>query len=396
MPRLTKRLVDALAPREASYFVWDDEVTGFGIRVMPSGTRTYQVQYRKGGRTRRASIGKHGTVTADQARQTARQMLGVVAGGGDPVEDALRHRAAPTMAALCDRVLATHAAERCKPSTRLEYERVCRRFIKPALGGFKVVDVTRKDVAALHQKLSATPYQANRAVLILSKMFNLAEVWGLRPDGSNPCRHVPKFRQRKRERFLSVAEMARLGEVLAEAEAERRYSPYLLAAIRLLILTGCRKSEIQTLKWAYVTETALELPDTKTGARRVPLPGAARAVLDGLTPVEGNPYVIARSGTAGFDTGLQRIWDRIRTEAGLKDVRLHDLRHNYASAAVSAGMPIQMVGKLLGHSELQSTMRYAHLADDPIRAAAEQNACALGAALGLRVGPGKARLRLVT
>lgn len=383
MPKLTKRLVESLTVESRDYFVWDDEVKGFGVRVMRSGTRTYQVQYRKGGRTRRASIGRHGTVTVQQARQRAKELLGDVASGGNPVEEISQHRRASTVAALCERFFEAHVMERCKPSTQREYRRSIDFFINPAIGTFKVVDVERRDIAELHHKLRDKPYQANRTLGVLSKMFNLAEVWGLRPDGSNPCRHVPKYRERKRERYLSQAELRRLGEVLADCERSGSESPYVVAAFKLLILTGCRLGEIQTLRWDYLTPNGMELPDSKTGARRIPLPSAARAVLDALPHDPGNPYVIAGRIEGQHITDLQHPWRRIRDLAGLNDVRIHDLRHTYASNAVSSGMPIQMVGRLLGHTQLQTTMRYAHLADDPVRKAAEENAAALSEGLGL-------------
>lgn len=383
MPKLTKRRVESLTPKTDSFFVWDDEVKGFGIRVMPSGTRTYQVQYRKGGRTRRVSIGRHGTVTVDQARMRAKELLGLVASGGNPVEEVSLHRRAPTVAALCERFFEAHVVERCKPSTQREYRRSIDLFIKPAIGTFKVVDVERKDIAELHHKFRDRPYQANRTLGVLSKMFNLSEVWGLRVDGSNPCRHVPKYREVKRERYLSQAELRRLGHILSTCATDGSETPHVIGAFRLLILTGCRLGEIQTLKWDYISPNGMELPDSKTGARRIPLPQSARAVLNALPYVPGNPYVIVGKVDGQFATDLQHPWQRIRALAGLHDVRIHDLRHTYASNAVSSGMPIQMVGRLLGHTQLQTTMRYAHLADDPVRAAAEENSASLEAALGI-------------
>lgn len=382
MPKLTKRTVDALQPQEADYFVWDSEIKGFGVRIMCSGAKTYQAQYRKGGRTRRVSLGRHGNITAEQARLKAREVMGLVAQGENPAEEIAQHRRAPTVAALCDRFFEAHVLERCKPSTQAEYRRALDLFVKPAIGAFKVVDVERRDIAALHHKARATPYQANRTLGVLSKMFNLAEVWGLRPDGSNPCRHVPKYREEKRERYLTTEELQRLGAVLGEVEADGSESPYLVTAFRLLILTGCRLGEIQTLKWDYITPRGMELPDSKTGARRIPLPPAAREVLAALPPVPGNPYVIAGTLAGRHATDFQYPWRRIRARAGLPDVRIHDLRHTYASNAVSSGMTIQMVGRLLGHSQLQTTMRYAHLADDPVNRAAEENAARLSAAIG--------------
>jgi len=386
MAKITKRFVESCATLEKDYFVWDAEVKGFGVRILPSGTRMYQVQYRKGGRTRRASIGRHGVVTADQARSKAKSILGLVACGDDPVEEISQHRRAATVSALCERFYEVHVLERCKPSTQREYLRSLNIFVKPTIGAFKIVDVERKDIAALHHGLKDKPYQANRVLGVLSKMFNLAEVWGMRPDGSNPCRHVPKFKEHKRERYLSQAELSRLGATLEACLQDGSESPFAIAAYRLLILTGCRLGEIQTLKWEYITTNGMELPDTKTGARRIPLPSSARNVLSSLPRYAGNPYVICGTVDGQFLTDLQHPWQRIRAKADLDGVRIHDLRHTYASNAVSSGMAIQMVGRLLGHTQLQTTMRYAHLADDPVRKAAEENAAALETALGFNLG----------
>ena len=393
MPKLTKRAVDALPLEAKDYFVWDSQIAGFGVRVMPSGAKTYQAQYRKGGRTRRVSIGRHGKITVDEARKLAKEVMGQVAKGENPAEEIAQHRRAPTVAALCERFFDSHVKERCKPSTQGEYRRAIDLFIAPALGSFKVVDVERKDIAELHHKFRDKPYQANRTLGVLSKMFNLAEIWGLRPDGSNPCRHVPKYREVKRERYLNQDELQRLGQVLSGAEQDESESPFVVAAFRLLILTGCRLGEIQTLQWSFITDAGMELPDTKTGARRIPLPQAARAVLSALPRLPANPYVIAGAVTGHYVTDLQKPWRRIRARAGLPNVRIHDLRHTYASNAVSSGMPIQMVGRLLGHSQIQTTMRYAHLADDPVRRAAEENAARLNALVGAQE-PGH-KLRLV-
>ena len=385
MPKLTKRVVDSLAADGRELLVFDDDVAGFAVRVRPSGVKTFLVQYRVGGRkgrTRRVKIGRYGVVTAEEARTKARELLGAVAKGENPAQAISEHRRAPTVAEVCDRFLREHVAERCKPTTQREYRRCVELFIKPAIGAFKLADVSRADIAQLHHSWRETPYQANRTLGVLSKLFNLCEVWGLRPDGSNPCRHVQKYAERKRETFLSAEQLRRLGEVLAEVEAEGTESPYVVAAFRLLVLTGCRLSEIQKLKWAYVQPEYLALPDSKTGARKVPLPPAARQVLEALPRQAGNDYVIAGLISGQHATDLQRPWRRIRNRAGIPYVRIHDLRHTYASNAVAQGLSIIMVGKLLGHTQIQTTMRYAHLADDPVRKAAEQVSAGLNSALG--------------
>ena len=216
-------------------------------------------------------------------------------------------------------------------------------YIDPAIGGMRVSEVDRKDIAALHHDMRDAPYQANRSLAVLSKMFSLAEVWGWRANGSNPCRHVERYKERARERFLSQEETERLGAVLREAEPE---IPVAVAAFRLLLLTGCRLSEIQTLRWDYVKDDCIELPDAKTGgravplgpeARAVPLGPEARAVLARLPRTDSNPWVIAGRRPGTHLTDFQRPWQRIRERAGLEYVRIHDVCHSYASRALALG-----------------------------------------------------------
>lgn len=372
MPKLTKRTVDAIKPRESDFFVWDDEIPGFGLRVMRSGKKSYMIQYRSGGRSRRVTFGRYGTVTADEARKKARELLGAVAKGENPAEEIGTHRKSPTVTALCERFMSEHVAHRCKPSTAAEYRRSVDLFIKPAIGAYKVADVKRPDIARLHHDLRHIPYQANRTLGVLSKLFNLAEVWGLRPDGSNPCRHVKKYREEKRERFLSPAELGRLGETLDATEQEAPDMRPAVNAIRLLVLTGCRLGEIQTLKWEYIRGNRIELPDSKSGAKVVYLGPAALDVLAKIDRLPGNEYVITGRVAGQHLTDMQRPWRRIRARAGLCDVRIHDLRHSFASVAVANGEGLPMIGKLLGHTQVQTTARYAHLADDPVRISANR------------------------
>jgi integrase len=281
-------------------------------------------------------------------------------------------RRASTVKALCDRFLTEHVQHRCKPSTQREYRRCIDLFICPRLGGFKVRDVNRSDVAQLHQDLVHIPYQANRALGVLSKLFNLAELWELRPDGSNPCRHVQKYPERKRERQLSPEEFARLGGVLAEVETTGSEPKPVIAAIRLLLLTGCRLGEIQRLRWEDVRSNHLLLPDSKTGPKRVMLGQEAIRVLDRIDRVSNNPYVIVGTLPGQHWTDLQRPWRRLRAKAGLPNLRIHDLRHAYASIGASNGESLPMIGKLLGHATVQTTARYAHLASEPVRTVADR------------------------
>ncbi|WP_300527698.1 site-specific integrase [Maricaulis sp.] len=372
MKSITKRSVDALTPKDREFFVWDRQIPGFGVRVSPKGRKVYVVQYRNGGRTRRMSLGVHGAITPDQARDLARQRLGEVASGEDPSGQVQRERRAPNINALCDRFLDEYVPLRCKPTTAREYRRACDLFIRPKLGTHRIQDVTRPDVAELHHNLRNKPYQANRVLGVLSKMFNLAEVWGLRPDGSNPTRHVQKYPERKRERFLSPEEIETLWQTLEHVVTRGDETVHVAAAFKLLLLTGCRLSEIQTMKWSYIRGNTLWLPDAKTGPRRVILSASALQLIADLPSVDGNPYVIVGAIDGQHVTDLQKPWRRIRKEAKLEDVRIHDLRHTYASLAAMAGHSLHMIGKLLGHTQAQTTARYAHLADAVTRRAADE------------------------
>jgi integrase len=214
-------------------------------------------------------------------------------------------------------------------------------------------------------------------------MFNLAEMWGLRPDGSNPRRHIRKYVEEKRERFLSAAELRRLGQVLDEMEAERLELSSAIVAVRLLLLTGCRLNEIMKLRWEDVdfTNSVLRLPDSKTGAKTVQLGSAAIAVIERVKRCRFNPHVIRGTQPGKPLSDLQPFWQRVRARAGLKDVRIHDLRHTFASVAVASGQGLPMIGKLLGHSQVQTTARYAHLAGDPLQSAANDVSDAVAAGL---------------
>jgi integrase len=356
--KLTKRVIDALQPNSDDYLVWDEELKGFGLRVSPKGIKSFLIQYRAGGESRRKRLGRYGVLTADEARNEARIQLGDVAKGNDPAAVARAYRKSPKMSEVCDRFVAEHVQPRLKPSTARDYMYTIENVIKPELGNRKVVDITRTEMAELHHARRETPYQANRILSLLSKLFNMTEVWGLRPDGSNPCRHVKKFKEERRERLLSADEMRELGRVLAESETNGTETPYVIAAFRLLIFTGCRMSEIRDLKWEYVTPTHLALPDSKTGARKIPLPKAARKILESLPREPRNPYVIVGDVPGQQMQDLEKPWRRIRARAGLEVVRIHDLRHAYASNATIAGVPLPLVGKILGHKQISTTMRY--------------------------------------
>jgi integrase len=393
MIRLTKRSVEQLELAERDYFVWDCELSGFGVRVMPSGRKSYLVQYRAGGRSRRRSIGQHGALTADQARTEAKKLLGDIARGGNPAEERRTQLREPTIASLCDRFLREYAAHHCKLSTRKGYQSYIDTCIRPRLGSRRIGDITRADVVAFHHDLRDRPYTANRAVAMLSRMFNLAEDWGLRREGSNPARRIRKFREEEKKRYLSDDEQARLGQALAVALESGEETEFSVAAISLLVLTGCRLGEILTLKWEYVTQHHLELPDSKTGRRRIPLPREAYDILMSLPRMIGNPYVILGESEHSHLVNLQKPWLRIRHAAELGDVRMHDLRHTYASVAVMSGIDPFLLKEIMGHRNLQTTLRYAHFADEAVQRAAGSVAGKLAGALGRR--PRNVDLRVV-
>ena len=390
MPRrsalvLTGRAVDALGARERDVIVWDRELAGFGVRVYPSGRKVYVVQTRAGGRPRRVTLGTHGEITTTQARLRAARVIDRIKRGEEPA--VLPACAGTTVADLAQRYMSAHVAQNCNTHTAGIYRGSLENHILPALGMMPLGLVESAHVAALHYNLRATPRAANRALAVLSKMFTLAAAWGLVADGTNPCRAVRKYKEKKRERFLSREEYRRLGAALAEAEAEAAtgaegaVSPYAIAALRLLMLTGCRLGEILTLRWDDVDRTAGEfrLRDGKTGARMVPLTPTADAVLAAIERLPQNPWIIAGRQPGTHLATITAEWYRIRARAGLDDVRIHDLRHSYASRALAAGESLSMIGKLLGHADIQSTARYAHLARETERTSAARVGASIGA-----------------
>lgn len=379
MPKITKRSVDAATPKDKEFFLWDDELKGFGLRVYSSGRKMYLAQFRAGGRLRRVNIGLHGALTPELARTEAMKHLSDVRLGGDPAADRDKRKASPTMKEFGQRFLEEHVAVHCKPSTYGEYKRSVELFIDPKLGSHRIIDVTRADVVNLHQSMKATPYQANRTLGVLSIMFTVAHTWGVRADGVNPCWKVKRYKEVKRERYLTPVELARLGKVLRESDGEAEAAN----CIRLLLLTGCRLGEIQTLKWDYVDmqTRVLRLPDSKTGAKIVPIGKAAIDVLNDIPKLKNNPYVITGRIEGQYLTDIQKPWRRLRKRAGLDGLRIHDLRHSFASDALQLGQDLTMIGKLLGHTQVQTTARYAHLKTDPIRMAADNVAEAIAVAL---------------
>ena len=387
MPKLTKRVVEAAEPHDKPYFIFDAVLPGFSLRIAPSGKRYYHVQYLRNKQTKRMSLGQHGVVTPEQARHRATKILSAVKDGEDPFAAAQEANKALTVRDLASRYLEEHVDVHCKPRTGEGYRRVLDKFILPAIGNMKITEVARADVAALHHSKRKNPYDANRCLEVISKMFNLAEMWGLRPDGTNPRRHIKRYPETKRERYLSAEEIQRLGKVLEEFRENPFENTAAAYAIKLLLFTGCRLGEILNLKWEYVDYgiSGLRLPDSKTGAKIVYV---GDVVVDLLKEIHDDPerprdnaFVIWGREPQQALNNLQKPWRRIRKHAGIEDVRIHDLRHSFASSAVSMGQSLPMIGRLLGHTQVQTTARYAHLAADPVRIAADSVASNIAAVM---------------
>ena len=400
--RITKSVVDALKPGEIA---WDSETKGFGVRCQRKA-KVFLVKYRTGGTQRWVVIGQHGSPwTAEMARKKAKELLGEVAAGRDPAEDRDEAKRDLTIAELCDLYLAEGCTTK-KPTTLVTDRGRIKRHIKPLLGRKKIRDVKRADIERLLRDVAAGKTAtdektgprgraivkggkgaATKTVRLLGAIFTFAVNRQLCPD--NPAHGVKTFQARRMERFLSPAELARLGDALASAEKEGA-DPFAIAAIRFLALSGCRKSEGLTLRWepdpegtGYIdfNRGCLHLAESKTGSKVVPLGAPALELLASLPRIEGNPHVFPGKISGGHFIGLQKVWNRMREKAELPGVRIHDLRHGFASVAVAGGDSLYLVGKVLGHQQAGTTERYAHLADDPVRAVADRAARQIANAL---------------
>ena len=393
MPKLTKTLVEKAEAKASPYFLFDDRLSGFCVRITPGGKKTYYVQYMVDKKIKRVAIGAHGVFTTEMARNQATVLLGEIKAGADPQKEKSSRRKELFVKDLAERYMEEHVVPHCKPSTAKGYRRYLDKHIIPFFGDMKIRDVQRSDVAEFHHSLRHIPYEANHGLEIISKMFNLAEMWGLRDDNSNPRRHIKKYAMKARERFLSEEEVKRLSVVLDEIKLYPDENLAAVYCIQLLLLTGCRLGEIQTLKWEYVDRKlqVLKLPDSKTGSKYVYVGNTVMNLLDEIhlhpvRPTE-NPYVIWGLKDGCHLDNIQKPWRRFRKLAGIEDVRIHDLRHSFASFAVSKGMSLAMIGRLLGHSQVQTTARYAHLMADPMTEAASTVTDVLGGLMNLDSKP---------
>ena len=348
-------------------FHWDPILSGFGIRVQPSGKQMYIVQYRERGRTRRRVIGSVIEVDARTARRRARKLLSDVKVGLGIVDPFAPIESTPTLsfAEYVERFWEAHA-RRWAPRTQVSNRRAIDRMLIPEFGHVPLTDVSRAMVMKWRDSLGDRPGTANRTLPVLSVMMTTAETMGLRPRRSNPCRNVTRFPTKALERFLMLEEVAMLGRALQDAEKDH---PQDCAIIRLLLLTGARKREIESLQWSYLDGSFAHLPDSKTGPKTLYLGRAARDLLGSL-PRSHEDWVFPDKDGVDFLESEWKVWTRIRASAGLEDVRLHDLRHTFASHAAMNRVTLPTIGKLLGHALLETTERYAHLGDSSVREAA--------------------------
>ena len=375
MPHLTDALIRKLpTPEQGNKIVYDDVVGGLGIRVTAAGARSFVLNYTtRAGRGRRFTIGSATDWTTTQARDEAKRLRREIDLGGDPLADIEAARAAPTIADLAARFDAAHLV-RLRPATAAAYRGMFRHHIMPQLGeSTKVQDITFADCDGLHRKLSkGYPYLANRALAALSKALALSIKWGWRE--TNPCRGVERNREHSRQKYLNADEMTRLTKALAEFPDRDMADIF-----RMLLLTGARKGEVLSMRWADLNlgESTWSKPPTSTKQNRahvVPLSAPARQLLSEIEQRTGerSEFVFPSSLGPSHIGNIWRAWQRILRAAGISGVRIHDLRHSFASELASSGASLPLVGALLGHSAPSTTARYAHLYDDAQRAAVER------------------------
>lgn len=379
MPRLklTKAAVDTAKPEKNPYELRDAAIPGFLLKVTPAGRKVFMLAYvANNGQRRKPSIGRFGEITVEQARAIAQDWLADVRRGRDPSAEKSAARRSPSVKELFERFITEYSEPRNKPTTVEANRGYGKLYIIPYLGQTKVSDVTRADIAGLMKKMSKFPTNANRVLSAVRKMFNMAEVWSMRPDGSNPCRHIPKFPERGKTRLITDAELKRLYAYLGKAEAEGLEHPFILLAVRLQFEFAARMSEIVNLEWAWVDfdNRRVEWPDSKTGGMSKPMSAEAVRLLKAAPRLEESPYVCPSI----FDPNrpmskhtYYKGWRRILGRAGLVHIGTHGIRHRSATDIANSGIPVKVGMALTAHKTVTMFMRYVHAENDPVRAAAD-------------------------
>jgi integrase len=384
--RLTKSQIDGFSyggDGKSRDVRWDEKVPGLGVRIYPSGRKAFVLSYRAHGAKRLLTLGDYGTLTLETARKKAQQERAKVLEGQDPLQERRQTRAAPTVADLAKDYLERHARPHKRASSVADDVDMLSQKVLPALGTKKVATVSRRDIESLHQSLKGTPYRANRVLALLSKMFSLAIHWGWRPD--NPVIGIPRFPEEKRERWLNEEELAKLLEVLSTHSNQRAAN-----AVRLLVLTGSRRSEVLSATWEQfdLSREVWTKPSHQTKQNKTEHVPRNKAALQLLTvmrladPAGSYLFPGDRAGKPLQD--IKGFWSSVCATAGLNNVRIHDLRHTFASHLVSSGLSLEIVGRLLGHSQAATTKRYAHLADHPLREATNRFATIVASTKGGR------------
>ena len=385
--KLTKKNVESLEPTGTRYEVRDDELIGFSIRVGATGEKSFYLTYRAGkGRAaplKRLRIGTFPSMTVEQTRQIVKQKLAQIAMGGDPAQEVKEGKNAPLFHEVIETFLQEHVDAKLKPATQHQYRTLTQNHLIPAFKKMKMADITYRHVAKLHHDLQNTPYLANRCAAVLSKFFDWCEKTGYRDRGTNPVRGLEKYREEKRLKFMESSELEAIGEGIAKLEKQDAIDPTIAAALKVMLLTGARCSEILTLKWGYFNESKEKalLPNSNTGAKVLPIPPTAWEVISALPRV--NEYCFPGRWGRGHIINVKDTWKRICKAGGISGWRIHDLRHAFASYAANSGKSLPIIGKILGHSQASTTSRYAHLAENPVAQAAAETAEGLAQELNL-------------
>ncbi len=376
MPKLTKTYVESLKAVDKPITAWDQgsgNVSGFCVQVYPSGKKTYYYVYRTKGdrKKKRITLGTHGQITCEKAREDAQRYAGDVAHRVDPVvkerEKAEQKKEEDPKDLLFKDFLPIFIEKHCKvyyKKTTLEKDNSQIKLrILPFFGEKALCSITKKDILTFKDSLAQKQATYNRCVDLLSCAFNKAILWDYLPNGINPCHSIAKYKANKKERFLNNSELTQLTATLEKQQEWSLESSYVLGAIQMLAYTGCRKSEILTLKWADVQldQNCIHLKDSKTGEKIVPLNSLSKAVLESMEHQPDNPYVFCGRKPGKHLTDPKKRWFKIRKMLSIEDVRMHDLRHTFASMAIKSGLGLYQVSKLLGHRNIQTTMRYAHI-----------------------------------
>lgn len=375
--KLTKTVVDSATPEKVDYELRDTLAPSFLCKVTPKGRKVFMLQYRtNAGDRRKPAIGLFGELTVDQARGIAQDWLAEVRRGKDPSGEKLAARRALSMDELCDKFIEDYSVPKNRSSTVKGNRGSIKRHIKPTFGQLKARDVTRPDIANFMAKLKGKATTANRVLCLLRKMFNMAEVWGIREDGTNPCRHVPKYPEGKRTRLLSDEELVRIYGYMSQADADGLEHPFLTLAVRLHFLFAARMSEITSLEWAWVdfAKRRIAWPDSKTGEISKPMSEEAFAVLSAAVSLGLSDYVVPSifDHTKPMSNNTYaKGWARILERADVAHVGSHGIRHRATTEIANSGVPIKVGMQLTAHKTVTMFMRYVHTEDEPVRAAAE-------------------------